>query len=478
MNYRMIKYILGWILIFESIFLMLPILTAIIYTERAGLAFLYSALICAALGALCIIKKPKNTALYSKDGFAAVSLCWIVLSIFGSLPFMFSGVTANYFDALFETVSGFTTTGASIFADVEALPKCINIWRCFTHWVGGMGVLVFVMAFIPLGGAQNMNLMKAESPGPSVSKLVPRVKSTAMILYVIYIVMTAIQFFMLLFGGMSIFEALCTAFGTAGTGGFSIKNDGFASEGSYIQIVVATFMVLFAINFNTYYLAYKLKFKEAFSSEIKVFLLIIIAAVAIITFDIREMFGSLGEALKHAYFTVASIISTTGYVSADFNLWTELCRTVIIILMFIGGCAGSTGGGIKVSRLMILFKNMIKEVGQIIHPKQVKKITIDKKPINHEVIRSVNAYIACYFLIFSMSLLALSFNELDLITNFSAVAATFNNVGPGLELVGPVCNYGHLGNFSKLVLTFDMLAGRLELFPMLILFVPRTWKKR
>ncbi len=478
MNYRMIKYILGWLLIFESIFFILPMVTALIYKEQAGLAFLISALISAAVGMLCIKSKPKDTALYSKDGFAAVSLSWIVLSIFGSLPFMFSGVTKNYFDALFETVSGFTTTGASIFSDVEALPKCINLWRCFTHWVGGMGVLVFIMAFIPLGGAQNMNLMKAESPGPSVSKLVPRVKSTAIILYGIYVVLTIIEFIMLLIGDMSVFDAVCTAFGTAGTGGFGIKNSGFAGESSYIQLVVASFMVIFAINFNTFYLTYKLKFKEAFSSEVKVFLLIVLAAVAIITFDIRGMFSSIGEAAKHAFFTVASIISTTGYMSADFNTWTELCRTIIIILMFIGGCAGSTAGGIKVSRIMILFKNMTKEVGQIIHPRQVKKLTLDKKPIDHDVIRSVNAYIACYFLIFTISLAALSFNELDLITNFSAVAATFNNVGPGLELVGPTCNYGHLGNFSKFVLTFDMLAGRLELFPMLVLFVPKTWKKR
>ncbi len=481
MNYRMIKYILGWLLIFEAGFFTLPMLTAVIYTERAGLAFLYSALICAGLGTLCIIKKPADTALYSKDGFAAVSLSWIIMSIFGSLPFMFSGVTANWFDALFETASGFTTTGASIFADVESLPKCINIWRCFTHWVGGMGVLVFIIAFIPLGGAHNMNLMKAESPGPSVSKLVPRIKSTALILYGIYIVMTAIQFILLLCGRMPIFDAVCTAFGTAGTGGFSIKNSGFAGESSYIQMVVATFMVLFAVNFNTYYMVYKLKFKDTVSSEVKVFLLIVLAAVGIITFDLMrqgEHFASIGEAAKHAYFNVASIISTTGYMSHDFNGWTELCRAILVVLMFVGGCAGSTAGGIKVSRIMILFKNMTKEVRQIIHPKQVKKLTLDKRPIDHEVLRSANAYIACYFVIFAISILALSFNEHDLITNFTAVAATFNNVGPGLELVGPTCNYGFLDNFSKVILTFDMLAGRLELFPMLVLFVPKTWKKR
>ncbi len=481
MNYRMIKYILGWLLIFEAIFFLVPMITALVYWESAGLAFLASALICAAVGTLCIIKKPENTTLYSKDGFAAVSLSWIVLSLFGTLPLMISGVTKNFFDALFETVSGFTTTGASIFSDVEALPYCVNIWRCFTHWVGGMGVLVFIMAFIPLGGAQNMNLMKAESPGPSVSKLVPRVKSTAIILYTIYIALTVLQFIILLFCKMSVYDALCTAFGTAGTGGFGIKNSGFAGESNAVQLVVATFMVIFAINFNTYYLAFKFKFKDMFSSEVRVFLLIVISSVGILTFDLMRQsihFDSIGDAARHSFFNVASIISTTGYMSHDFNQWTELCRVILVMLMFIGGCAGSTAGGIKVSRIMILFKSIKKEVSQTIHPRQVKRLTLDKKPIEDDVMRSANAYIACYLIIFTLSILALSFNEHDLITNFTAVTATFNNVGPGLELVGPTCNYGFLSNFSKFVLTFDMLAGRLELFPMLILFAPATWKKR
>ena len=482
MNYRMIKYTLGWLLLFEALFFTLPILTAIIYTERAGLAFFYSMLICGAVGGLCIMKKPENTVLYSKDGFATVSLSWIALSLFGSLPFMFSGVTPKFIDALFETVSGFSTTGASIFSDVEALPKCINLWRCFTHWVGGMGVLVFIMAFLPLGGAHNMHLMKAESTGPNVSKLVPRVRNTAATLYGIYLIMTLVQLVFLLCGGMSLFDAICTAFGTAGTGGFGIKNDSFASESSYIQIVVAVFMLLFSINFNSYYLIIKGNLKDALSAEVKAFIVIVLGAITIISLDAylasENFFATLGESIKHALFTVASIISTTGYMSFNYDIWPELSRTIIVILMFIGACAGSTGGGIKVSRLMILFKGMTKEIGQIIHPKQVKKLTLDKKPIEHEVIRSVNAYIVCYIAIFAISILALSFNELDLVTNFTAVTASFNNIGPGLAKVGPTCNYSHFGVFSKLILIFDMLAGRLELFPMLILFAPGTWKKR
>lgn len=477
MNYRMIKYTLGWILLFETAFLALPAVCAIVYTERAGLAFLYTMLICALAGSLCLLGKPKNTTLYSKDGFVIVALSWIVLSLFGSVPFMFSGVTKNYIDALFETVSGFTTTGASIFSDVEALPKSILLWRSFTHWIGGMGVLVFIMAFLPLGGAHNMHIMKAESPGPDVSKLVPRVRQTAMILYALYISLTLIQLVFLLFGGMSFFEAINTALATAGTGGFSTKNDSLASYSSYIQIVVTVFMFLFALNFNSYYLALKLRFKDAFNTEIKVFTAIVIIVTAIVAFDIRDIFGSAGLAIKNAAFTVVSIISSTGFSVCDFNIWPELSRTLIVLIMFIGACAGSTGGGIKVSRIVILFKGMRRELYKMIHPKQVKKITIDKRPVGNEVVRAVNAYIVCYILIFAASMAIISFNEYDLITNFTSVTTTMNNIGPGLELVGPTSNFGHFDIFSKLVLIFDMLAGRLELFPMLILFSPRAWRK-
>ena len=480
MNYRMIKYTLGWLLLFEAIFLTFPAIAAAVFSENAGFAFLITIGICAAVGAMGMWKKPKNTTLYSKDGFVIVALSWIVLSIFGSLPFIISGVTDSFIDALFETVSGFTTTGASIFGDVEILPKSIIVWRSFMHWVGGMGVLVFVMAFLPLGGAHNMHIMKAESPGPSVSKLVPRVRNTAIILYTIYIVMTLVQLVMLLFGGMSFFEAFNTATSTAGTGGFGFKNDSLASFSPYIQIVVTVFMLLFSINFNSYYLAIKLRFKDALNTEIRVFAFIVIAAITVISFDVAlaGIFDTVGEAIRHSAFSVASLISTTGFATADFNVWPGLSKTLLVLIMFIGACAGSTGGGIKVSRIVILFKGMKKELGQAIHPRQVKKLTLDSHPIEHEVIRSVNAYIICYILIFVSSIALISFNEYDLVTNFTAVTATLNNIGPGLEMVGPTQNFAHFSIFSKLVLIFDMLAGRLELFPMLILFTPRAWKKQ
>jgi trk system potassium uptake protein TrkH len=476
----MIKYTLGWLLLFEAVFFTLPMITALVYTERDGLAFLYSALICAAVGALCIMKKPQDSTLYSKDGFAIVSLSWIALSLFGTLPFVFSSVDASFIDMLFETVSGFTTTGATVFADVESLPRCINLYRCFTHWVGGMGVLVFIMAFLPLGGAHNMHIMKAESTGPSVSKLVPRVKNTAIILYTIYIALTLTQLVMLLCGKMSFFEALNTALSTAGTGGFGFKNDSLASCSSYIQIVVTVFMLLFSINFNSYYLAMKLKFKDAFNTEVKVFLGIVFVAIAIISADtfVSGVFSNLGDAIKHSAFTVSSLISTTGFATTDFNLWPGLSKTLIVLIMFVGACAGSTGGGIKVSRIVILFKGMARELNRTIHPRQVKKLTLDSRLIDHEVIRSVNAYIICYILIFAASIALISFNEYDLVTNFTSVTAAINNIGPGLELVGPTQSFGHFDIFSKLVLIFDMLAGRLELFPMLILFSPRAWKKQ
>lgn len=479
MNYGMIKHTLGWLLIFESGFFLLPLLTGAIYRESAAFAFFWSILCVGVIGMLLVIKKPKSTVLYSREGFVIVALSWIFLSIFGALPFVFAGVVPHFADALFETVSGFTTTGASIFKDVEALPKCILIWRSFTNWIGGMGVLVFIMAFLPLSGAHNMNIMKAESPGPSVSKLVPRVRTTALILYVIYVVLTAAQFILLLCGGETVFDAINISFSTAGTGGFAVLNSSFANKSSYVQIVTAVFMLVFSINFSSYYLAFKGRFREALSSEVKVFIGIVAVAVAIITIDVLrgEFFTSFGEALKHSLFSVSTIISTTGFASTNFDIWPSLSKTIIVVLMFIGACAGSTGGGIKVSRLIILVKGMVRELRSLVHPKRVKKISVDSRQVGHEVIRSVNAYIVCYLLIFVFSVLLISFEEHDFVTNFTAVAATLNNIGPGLELVGPVQNYAFFSIPSKLLLCFDMLAGRLELFPMLVLFYPGTYKK-
>lgn len=477
MNYRMISYILGWILIFEGLFLAVPMITGIVFGESALISYLISMGICFLFGALLVLKKPRKKQLFSREGYVIVALSWIVLSAFGALPFVISGEIPTYIDALFETVSGFTTTGASILDDVEKLSHASLMWRSFTHWVGGMGVLVFIMAFIQLSGAQNMHIMKAESPGPSVSKLVPRVKTTAMILYSIYFVLTLIEFILLLFGGMTVFEALNTAFATAGTGGFGFYNSSMGDFSPYIQIVITVFMLLFSINFNCYYLLLCGKIREVFNLELRTFLIIVVSAITVITINISHMFSSVWEALRYSAFTVASLISTTGFSTTDFNLWPELSRTLLVIIMFIGACAGSTGGGIKVSRLIILFKGMSKELQTMVQPRKIKKIKMDSHLIDHETVRSVNVYMVAYLMIFAISLVMISFDNHDLITSFTAVTATINNIGPGLDLVGPTSNFGFFTIQSKIVLIFDMLAGRLELFPMLLLFTPATWKK-
>ena len=478
MNYRMITYILGWILIFEAIFMAVPAITAVCYGESAVWWFLATAAVCVGIGLMLTkIKKPENKKLYSREGFVIVSLSWIVLSVFGALPFFLSGEIPSFVDALFETVSGFTTTGASILGDVEKLSKSMLMWRSFTHWVGGMGVLVFIMAFVHLSGAQNMHIMKAESPGPSVSKLVPRVKTTALLLYSIYFVLTLAEFILLLAGGMTPFEALNTAFATAGTGGFGIYNTSIGGFSAFIQVVIIVFMLLFSVNFNSYYFIIKGKFKEALNTEVCVFFGIVAVSVLIITFNIMSTSGGFGNALLNSSFAVSSIISTTGFSTADFDLWPELSRTILVLLMFIGACAGSTGGGIKVSRIIILFKSLGRELLMMIHPKLVKKLKIDARPVDNETVRSVSVYLVAYVLLFTASLIIISFDNHDLITNFTAVAATVNNIGPGFEMVGPTANFAFFSGFSKIVLIFDMLAGRLELFPMLLLFTPSIWKK-
>ena len=478
MNYRMITYILGWILIFEAIFMAVPVITAICFLESAVWWFLLTAALCAGIGLLLTkVKKPQNKKLYSREGFVIVSLSWIVLSVFGALPFFLSGEIPSYVDALFETVSGFSTTGASILDDVEALSKSMLMWRSFTHWVGGMGVLVFIMAFVSLSGAQNMHIMKAESPGPSVSKLVPRVRTTAIWLYGIYFAMTLIEFVILLFGDLTVFDALNTAFSTAGTGGFGIYNDSFGSFSVYAQIVVIVFMLLFSVNFNSYFFLLRGKFREVFSLEVRVFFVIVTTSVLIITINIMDSFGGFGQALLDSSFSVASVISTTGFSTVDFDLWPELSKTILVLLMFIGACAGSTGGGIKVSRIIILFKNLGRELLVMIHPKQVKKIQMDGHPVERETVHSVSVYIVAYLAVVMVSIALISFDNYDFITNFTAVVSSLNNIGPGLELVGPTANFGFFSIPSKLVLIFDMLAGRLELFPMLLLFNPAMWQK-
>ena len=478
MNYRIIIYIIGWVLKIEAAFMLLPIAAGILYHEPALRAFVATGVLCLAMGIALTFRKPKRQYFYVKEGYVTVALSWVTLSIMGALPFLFCGAIKNPVDALFETVSGFTTTGASILPAVEDLPKCVLLWRSFTHWIGGMGVLVFLLSLLKLAGGSHMNLMKAESPGPSVSKLLPKVHSTAKILYGIYIAITIAEFLVLLVSGMTVFDSLTTAFGTAGTGGFGIKNDSIASYSPLIQIEVTIFMILFGVNFNFYFLLLLRKWKQAFSNEeVCWYFIIIFAAILFIGWDIRGLYENLGTALRHSAFQVGSIITTTGFATTDFNLWPEISRTILVLLMFVGACAGSTGGGIKVSRFIILIKSSGKELSQYIHPRQVKKIHMDGKSIDHEIVRNINVFMIIYILIFSFSVLALAFEGTDLITNFTAVAATFNNIGPGLELVGPSANFGLFSNPAKLILIFDMLAGRLEIFPLLLLFVRDTWRK-
>lgn len=478
MNNSIIRYVLGQVIRVEGLLLLLPCLTAVYYHEPQGWYFLLTAAICIAAGSLLVVRKPKSTVFYLKEGCIATALSWIVLSLLGCLPFCLSGEIPSFTDALFETISGFTTTGASILSDVEALSRCALFWRSFTHWIGGMGVLVFLMAIIPLSGGSNINLMRAESPGPSVGKLVPKMRSSARILYLIYFGMTIAEIILLLAGDMPLFDSVTTAFGTAGTGGFGIKNDSFMSYSPYLQWVVTIFMALFGINFNAYYFLLFRQFKKAFDlEEVRYYLLIIVAAVAIIFFDIRSMTAGAFDALTQSAFQVSSIITTTGFSTANFDLWPQTSRTILVLLMFIGACAGSTGGGIKVSRIVMLVKTVFLELHSYIHPKSIRKIKMDGKPVPHDIIRSLNAYFITFMLVFVVSVFALSFEGHDLVTNFTAVAATINNIGPGLALVGPVENFGFFNMFSKYVLMFDMLAGRLELFPLLILFHPTVWKE-
>ena len=478
MNFRIIAYIVGWVCNFQAIFMVLPCITALVYQEHEFFAFLISMILCLIVGIPLTARKPKNKVFYTKDGCVAVALSWLALCIFGSVPFVLSGSIPHPIDAFFETVSGFTTTGSSILTDVEVLPHCVLMWRSFTHWIGGMGVLVFLLSLLPLAGGYHMNLMKAESPGPSVSKLVPKVQQTAKILYSIYIGLTLIQIVLLLIGNIPLFDTLCIAFGTAGTGGFGIKNDSMGSYSTYCQIVTTVFMILFGVNFSAYYLILTKKIRQALKfEEVRYYLGIIAVAILVIGLNTMHLFQNLGVSIQQAAFQVGSIITTTGFSSADFNQWPALSKTILVLLMFVGACAGSTGGGIKVSRILILCKAAKKEFQLYLHPNAVKKIKMDQKTITHDILRSTNIYLTLYLLIFAVSILLISLDNFDMTTNFTAVTATLNNIGPGLEIVGPMGNFSSFSYFSKCVLIFDMLAGRLEIFPLLLLFFKGTWKK-
>lgn len=477
MNKSIILHIIGWILTMEAALMSLSGIVAIIYQEKSGFAFLITIAICLVIGIPLVLHKPKSNVFFAKEGFISVAMGWIILSITGALPFFISGEIPSYVDSLFEVISGFTTTGSSILSDVEALSYCMLFWRSFTHWIGGMGILVFILAILPMAGGESMHIMRAESPGPSVGKLVPRMRTTAFLLYIIYFGMTVLQIVLLLIGGMPLFDSLTITFGTAGTGGFAIKNASIAPYSPYLQNVITIFMFLFGVNFNIYYLILYKKVKVAIKSEeLRWYFIIVISAILLISFNIGG-FKNFFSSIHHAAFQVSSIITTTGYATFDFNTWPTFSKTILLGLMFIGACAGSTGGGIKVSRIVILFKTLGKEMSYLIHKRSVKVLKIDGKKIEHETMRSINVFFVTYIIIFAVSVLLVSIDNFDFITTFSAVAATLNNVGPGLEVVGPIGNFGEFSYFSKFVMMFDMLAGRLEVFPILLIFAVGTWKK-
>ena len=481
MNLKIVKYIIGWILVFEAIFLLVPFIVGLIYREyRCCLIYIIIAALSLLLGILFTRKKSDNISeqIYIREGFAAVSLSWVVLSIVGALPFVLTGEIPHFIDALFETVSGFTTTGATILSDVESMSRANLFWRSFTHWIGGMGIFVFIMAVLPMVGAKSINLIRAESPGPSVGKFVPKLQQSSLLLYFLYILLTIIGLISFLLSGMSVFDAFTMIFGTMGTGGFGIYNDSAASFTPLQQNLITIFMILGGVNYSVYFCIVTGNFKEILSyEEVRYYFLIIIASTLLITHDIFKGFSSIGEALRHAAFQVASIITTSGFSTVDFDRWPELSRNIIIVLMIVGACAGSTGGGFKVSRVLILVKSIGKEIQSIIHPQRIKKLYLDKVSLSEETIRSTSAYAAIYSVIVIASCLLIAVDELDFTTNFTAVLATLNNIGPGLSLVGPTHTFDIYSYFSKSVLIFDMLAGRLELFPILILFSPSCWRK-
>ena len=481
MNYKMMGRFMAQILSIEGLFMIPALIISLCYGEYpAAKSFGWTMLIiCAVSVALFLICRGAPSAFYAKEGLVCVGISWIVLSLIGCLPFYISREIPKYVDALFEMVSGFTTTGASILPEVEKLSHGILYWRSFSHWLGGMGVLVFLLAFTGgKGQGFTMHLLRAESPGPNVGKLVPKMRSTASILYLLYIGMTVINVIFLLCGGMPLFDAVCTAFGTAGTGGFGIKNDSLASYSPYIQNVTTVFMILFGINFSCYYLLLLRQFGSVFKDEeLRVYVGIILVSVVLIVLDVRSMYPTLEETVRHSAFQVGSIITTTGYSTVDFDQWPSFSKTILLLLMVSGACAGSTGGGMKVARILLLVKGLRRNIRQMLNPRKVEVVRNNGAVVDEKILANTNAYLAAYVIIIFAVFLIISLDGFSAGTNFSAVLCTFNNIGPGLEAVGPMCNFAGYSDLSKLVLTWAMLAGRLEIFPILVLFSKNTWKR-
>lgn len=488
MNHRIVLNNIGKLIRLEGMLLILPTLIGVFLHEKEFLALAVTAGSSIIVGTLLSSIKTKNTRIRAKEGFVITALVWLIFSIIGAIPFYATGNIKSFTDAIFETASGFTTTGASILRDVEALPKCLLFWRSFTHWIGGMGILVFMMAFAS-SSADEMNIMRAESPGPSVEKMVPKVKETAIILYGIYTVMTIILIIALIIAGMPVFDSVCHALGTAGTGGFGIKGDSIASYNKVCQGIITVGMMMFGVNFNLYYLIIMKKFKDILHSE-EVFTYIIIYFVASILVSIGTVngfmhsgtyyagFHTVGEAVHHSFFQVASVMTTTGFATMDFNLWATMPKAIMVLVMFIGACAGSTGGGIKVSRIIIYFKEVVRELQSYIHPSSVKSIRLDGKVVSKDTIRTTNVFLMAYIFIFVGSLVIVCFDGFDLVTSFTAVTATINNIGPGLGIVGPTGNFADFSILAKWVFIFDMIAGRLEIFPVLIMLSIKTWRRK
>ena len=483
MNYKMMGRFMAQMVAIEAVF-MLPALGISLFAREwaAVRGFLWAlAAMLLLSGLLYAFCRRAGRIFGAREGLVCVGVGWVVLSLLGCLPFFLSGAIPGFIDALFETVSGFTTTGASILSDVEVMPKGLLYWRSFSHWLGGMGVLVFLLAIAPGGGDKGftMHLLRAESPGPDVGRLVPRMRQTALILYIIYIVMTVACFVFLLLGGMDAFEAVCTAFGTAGTGGFGVRNDSMASYSPYIQNVCAVFMFLFGVNFSCYYLLLLRQFKGVFKDgELRLYFGLAAVSVALIAWNIRPLYGSAGETVRHAAFQVSSIMTTTGFATTDFDLWPSFSKGILLMLMVVGACAGSTGGGIKCARVLLLFKILRRNIRQVLNPQKVMVVRAGGKAVDEKILANTNAYLAAYVIILVVSFLLISLDGFSTGTNLSAVLACFNNIGPGLEAVGPTCNFGGYSLLSKLVLIVDMLAGRLEIFPILVLFSRSTWKGR
>ncbi len=485
MNYRMIGRINAFILLIEGVFMIPALIFALAdrdFTVARSFVITIGAIVVFS-GLLLLICRRAKRGFYAREGFVCVGIGWILISLFGSVPYWLSGQIPNVINAIFETVSGLTTTGASVVPAVEDLARAINYWRCFTHWLGGMGVLVFLLAVAPIGEQSEgftMHLLRAESPGPSVGKLVPRMRRTAGILYIIYILLTFTAFLFLLCGGMPAFDSLCTAFATAGTGGFGVKNDSIASYSPYIQNVCTVFMLLFGVNFSCYYLILLRQVRSVLKDEeFRLYWGIVIGATLLIAWNLTRvaMYATFGETLRHSAFQVASVLTTTGFATTDFDLWPTFSKAILLCLMALGACAGSTGGGLKCARLLLLLKALRRNIGQLLHPNSVKVIHVNGRQVDERTIANTNAYLAAYVAILLASFFLVSIDNVSVLTSFTAVLSCMNNIGPGLDAVGPSCNYAGLGALSKIVLIIDMLAGRLEIFPILVLFSRRTWKR-